>query len=639
METVRVNMTPNNEIKTIHCSQNDGKTRKWGFELYKEDGIIDSSSIESQMIYDCYKGGTEQILPENSSVPTTAPIIADIQYPDALRSEQEFLYRECPSNKDGQAKITKIKGNTIPFNQLVQNGNFADTSSWSATTASFSVNNNIGSIIATYRFGRLTQSVQRYGDHKYYVTVEMQMSTVSDQIRAIQVNTGNGWLTVDSANNTNWNKYSALWTQTGDNSTADYFRISVDDRSSGWTTNNVRNCMLFDLTSMGIDSLTTTSEVEAWLSSHIGNLPYFAHNPGTLLLFVGTGLKTIGKNLLPLDLATIKSLNTSGTWNDNAYTYGTVVFNVNLDANGKVTSIVTNGTANTNRALQVMSATLKKGSYIVNGCPTGGSSTKYRITVTTTTYALLASDVGSGASFTLNEDTQIYVFCDIRNGYSASDVTFYPMIRFADVNDDTFEPYTTSTLSLNVLDHFPTGMKRAGSIYDELTENKAYTRVGSADLGSLDYTYNSTTMRFECDIPSNLKNYGTRLTLLVSAIYECKWHGEAADTNWDMVIYTGITGKLYIHNHAYSNATTFKNAMAGQYIFFELSAYEETDITTASLVTEKGETPLYYDDDILKANCLTALSSEAGIFDAKIKLADSETVYSQKIQLHVERKP
>ena len=435
METVRVNMTPNNEVKTIHCSQNDGKTRKWGFELYKEDGAISSSSIEDQMIFDAYKGGTEQILPENASIPTTSPIIADIQYPDAMRSDQEFLYRESPTAEDGQAKITKIKGNTIPFNQLVQNGDFANTDGWNVWRGSISASDNIltytvGEIGTSYVHNRVETSFTPIIGHKYFVCFSIKpktTNTLTIRFGGVVTETDRVDFTEIVANA--WNDISAIVTSSVQ---ANTYQICFNVAGGGYSINDtiqLKNCMIFDLTAMLIDSYTTTSQVKNWLSSHIGNLPYYDYTVGSLISFNGTGLKTVN----------------------------------------------------------------------------------------------------------------------------------------ADETED-------STLSLPISTYFPTGMKRAGNIFDELTENKATTRIGSRAYQS----------------------------------------GDESDTS---VITDGTT------------------------TYYPLTTPTETDITTASLVTDNGETPLYYDDDILKADCLTALSSEAGIFDAKIKLVDSETVYSQKIQLHVERKP
>ena len=60
---------------------------------------------------------------------------------------QEFLYRENPVDYDGTGTITRIKGNTVKINQLVQNGNFADTSNWTVQpqtpSTTFTVSNNV----------------------------------------------------------------------------------------------------------------------------------------------------------------------------------------------------------------------------------------------------------------------------------------------------------------------------------------------------------------------------------------------------------------------------------------------------------------------------------------------------------------
>ena len=76
-----VSMTSNDEVKTIHASLNDGKLRKWEFEPYTEQGKIELT-------------------------------------------DQDY------------ATIRSIKGNTVKFNQLIQNGNFATNANWVAYDSS-----------------------------------------------------------------------------------------------------------------------------------------------------------------------------------------------------------------------------------------------------------------------------------------------------------------------------------------------------------------------------------------------------------------------------------------------------------------------------------------------------------------------
>ena len=46
METIRVNMTPCEDVKTIHASQNDGEATQWEFELLNNGELIDTSDVK-----------------------------------------------------------------------------------------------------------------------------------------------------------------------------------------------------------------------------------------------------------------------------------------------------------------------------------------------------------------------------------------------------------------------------------------------------------------------------------------------------------------------------------------------------------------------------------------------------------------
>lgn len=88
---------------------------------------------------------------------------------------------------------------------------------------------------------------------------------------------------------------------------------------------------------------------------------------------------------------------------------------------------------------------LKAGTYIINGCPKGGSTTTYMINVSRTVNGageLIAQDTGDGATFTLTEDTYIGCLINIEaSSVNLNNQTFYPMIRYASISDSTYEPY------------------------------------------------------------------------------------------------------------------------------------------------------------------------------------------------------
>ena len=118
-----------------------------------------------------------------------------------------------------------------------------------------------------------------------------------------------------------------------------------------------------------------------------------------------------------------------------------VTFTVNSDG-----SIVCDGQASPSTAVLVFSEFLvPSGAYILTGCPNGGSETKTYKMLLFINGAWLANDMGSGANFTLTKTSTVSVRIDIYNGYTCDNLTFYPMIRKADIEDDTYEPYIENT--------------------------------------------------------------------------------------------------------------------------------------------------------------------------------------------------
>lgn len=152
-------------------------------------------------------------------------------------------------------------------------------------------------------------------------------------------------------------------------------------------------------------------------------------------------LYNVGKNLLPMTVAGIKSVNTSGTWSGNTYTLNNVSFVIQTDSSGNVTGIKVNGTASANTTFTLQtSSNLGNASYIINGCPIGGGNDTYRITVYYgSTYAF---DTGSGVGIAVPSGSTIgNVNIRIGSGTVVSNKTFYPMLRLSTESDPTFEPY------------------------------------------------------------------------------------------------------------------------------------------------------------------------------------------------------
>lgn len=138
---------------------------------------------------------------------------------------------------------------------------------------------------------------------------------------------------------------------------------------------------------------------------------------------------------------------------DNSQTINGIKYTVNVSEgtitiDGKATAYSYSG-----MGFAVEKKYIKTGTYIFNGCPSGGRTDEveyYRQTLTLkyadgTTCASF-NDYGESITFAVTQEEEnkgvylhytIYVFPNT----TVDDLTFRPMVRLADITDDTFEPY------------------------------------------------------------------------------------------------------------------------------------------------------------------------------------------------------
>ena len=117
-----------------------------------------------------------------------------------------------------------------------------------------------------------------------------------------------------------------------------------------------------------------------------------------------------------------------------------VTFTINDD---KTILVDGNNDGTANSRFIINNYSLKAGTYILNGCPSGGSSTTYRLAIQKTSdLSILGLDTGSGSEqFTIDEATNVQVAIFIQKGQTVSNLIFKPMIRLSSIIDDTYEQY------------------------------------------------------------------------------------------------------------------------------------------------------------------------------------------------------
>lgn len=146
-----------------------------------------------------------------------------------------------------------------------------------------------------------------------------------------------------------------------------------------------------------------------------------------------------------------------------------------------------------------------------------------------------------------------------------------------------YEPYISRMQSLEILrKYFPNGMRSAGTAHDEIRYNKATQkweatkRIGEVDMGSLMWQLNNDG-RFETYFSSARPSVSvTEVGGILCSKYVAV---SALDT------YNGINGisidsesKIWVRDSAYTDISSFKAAMQGVILYYELANPIVTEI-------------------------------------------------------------
>lgn len=130
---------------------------------------------------------------------------------------------------------------------------------------------------------------------------------------------------------------------------------------------------------------------------------------------------------------------------------------------------------------------------------------------------------------------------------------------------------------------FPDGMKRVGNVYDEIKVEgevlKAIKRVGSVDLGTLNWSrYPSRDWFRSSSTPSNMKKPSSNFSVLngICSKYFVRTSSQTESTDKSIGV-PGNSSTIYIKDDSfdYDSPSVFKEAMSGEYLFFEFATPQE----------------------------------------------------------------
>ena len=197
-----------------------------------------------------------------------------------------FLMRPIPPLSTPYVR-ERLVGVSVVLNQLVQNGNFADTSVWTAGNSNVSASNNILTMTATATNGNIRQNIDTIAGHAYLCMARIKTTTITNSTVKLQLRLSQGMQYYSAPTNANWN--DLVFVKKATESYASYLRI-IDERTSDWDAIQVQNVQLIDLTIAFTpaiaDRIYSMEQAQAgsgiaWIKSY-GFLtePYYAYNAG-----------------------------------------------------------------------------------------------------------------------------------------------------------------------------------------------------------------------------------------------------------------------------------------------------------------------------------------------------------------------
>lgn len=476
-------------------------------------------------------------------------------------SSKKFTFAKIDGT-DGLAKINNVKGNSLAWNQLVQNGDFSKQGSWRRLATGENVTIENGELILTVdnesTSVRTAQNLKAIEGHKYFIRLSAKFVTSRTFESSVRVSLGylltpTQWLFYGTYLNTIigvWNTFKTILTAGTDKSNfclalynVNGLTIVPEDEM------HYKDVCMLDLTLMfgAGNEPSTVEEFEALFP-----LPYYDYNAGELLSNKTEQVKVVGVNQWDEEWVNGTSSAPTGT--------GNYVWSKNY------IPVIPNATYYHNKDLCLYFYDANKNllsSIVPNLVRTFTTPSSCR-------YILFRTISNYGATY--NHDICINFSDTSRNG--------------------TYEPYKTNTIDLNLptltgklngegesVVVFPDGMKSAGSVYDEIVGNKAIKRIGVVDLGTLTWSYITADGVFYTTGISDAKRGS--LTEPTKQINAAGYVSSANTSQTSLLKAIEVNSIVHAANQcrikdtSYSDAATFKTAMDGVMLYYELATPEE----------------------------------------------------------------
>ena len=188
-----------------------------------------------------------------------------------------------------------------------------------------------------------------------------------------------------------------------------------------------------------VGNLVTDSQ-----SEHYGEYAIpITNNSETSTIYLDEPLRKVGDEAEYVDYAEQKQHRVRKNLLSNTATSQTInglTFTVNTDG-----SVTCNGRREQTSTFFTIANVTTSGEIILSGCPSGGSSASFAMRAYSATISNPRVYYDIGDSCMLNTPDTYNIDIKIQSNYACDNLTFYPMIRKADIEDDTYEPYIENT--------------------------------------------------------------------------------------------------------------------------------------------------------------------------------------------------
>lgn len=447
-------------------------------------------------------------------------------------------------------------------NQLVQNGNFASTSNWSAGDGiTYSVSSNTATLAKTassYDAGFIGQDLTIIQGHKYYLGFSAKCNNTGNRFRVLTYNGGATQTILAWTNYSAWTNVSLIRTSAATNTE---FRLYADNAGSTSQSISVyvKNVVLIDLTLMfgeGNEPQTVEDFEELFPNE------YYPYDAGTQQHFhfdqFESGIETVGFNL----------------FDDSTFEVGY------RQANGYESDYPSR------RISRIAYPCIPNTNYYVGydgtiDVPYGGVICWYdaNMEFISGTYR------GSNSSYvhTAPENARYFKMS------SASPSGHVWVVMSDSSRNGTYEPYWKETTPINITmvvgrregDNpkviFPDGMAGVDDSYDEMMRNRAIKRRRRVNLGDLNWNYVSNDGIFFAYPPSDIAAtiLSEKAKIVCEKYMAVKGDGQNNTDKTISIGYRYVPKGINIKDSSYNTVSSFQEAISGVFLDYPLETPEE----------------------------------------------------------------